>query len=294
LEPGFTVNCRGGASFYGRFFRCHLRGGHGRVDLHKAIAQSCDVFFYTVGNMLGIDKMAEYSTLTGLGRRTGIDLPEERSGVVPSSAWKLRLLRERWYAGETISVSIGQGALTVTPLQMATAIGGLAMGGVWHRPHLVPYDELQEMEPDLRRPTAVRADLNAENVQAIVRGMWAVVNDGGTGGRARLRGYDVCGKTGTAQLASARHVAGSDDPNLRDTAWFVGFAPCEAPEIVVTALFENGEHGHLAGPIVRDVIKAHWDKKERMRWTQRQPIRPRPLPASEQAATARLLRQEQP
>jgi penicillin-binding protein 2 len=254
IDDDFKVHCAGGASFYGRYFHCHLKGGHGSVDLHKGIAQSCDVFFYNVGNRLGIDRIAQYAEEAGLGHKTGIDLPHEAEGLVPSSKWKIRNFRQKWYAGETISVSIGQGATIVTPLQLASAIGGLAIGGIWQRPHLLK---------DKHDPPR-KADLNPENVAKVVYGLYAVVNEGGTGIRARIPGIDVCGKTGTAQLASNEFLKASKaGRSMKDNAWFVGFAPRSAPEIVVVALFENGEHGNLAAPIVRDVIKAYFDKKSR-------------------------------
>ncbi len=271
ISDDFRVFCKGGAVHYGRFFRCHKAGGHGWVGLKDALAQSCDVFFYAVGNKLGIDKIAEYAEMVGLGRPTGIDLPHEAEGVVPSSRWKIRLFRERWYAGETISVSIGQGALTVTPLQLAYAIGGLAMGGVWYQPRLISDEEMGRFRPNSEIPEPRRAALKPSSVQKIVEGMWAVVNGGGTGARARLPGYDVCGKTGTAQRVSNRFAANTSDEKYLDDAWFVGFAPCQAPEIVVTALYENGEHSYYAAPIVRDVSKAYFDKKERQRWTHQPP-----------------------
>lgn len=257
IDETFSVFCRGGASFYGRFFKCHLKGGHGSVDLHRGIVQSCDVFFYNLGNRLGIDQLAEYAELCGFGQKTGIDLPHEAAGLVPSSRWKLRTFRQKWYAGETISVAIGQGALTVTPLQLAYAIGGLAMGGVWYKPHLVK---------SAAQPQPVRrATLDPHFVAEVVRGMYGVVNEGGTGTRARLPGIELCGKTGTAQLASNEVLKNTRlGQTLKDNAWFVGFAPRESPEIVVVALFEGGEHGYLAGPIVRDVVKAYFDKKARM------------------------------
>jgi penicillin-binding protein 2 len=260
IDDSFGVYCPGGASFYGRYFRCHLKGGHGAVDLHRGIVQSCDVFFYTVGNRLGIDAIAEYAEQCGLGRKTGIDLPHEAEGLVPSTRWKVRSTRQKWYAGETISVSIGQGALTVTPLQMAYAIGGLATGGVWYTPHLVA-------DP-ARRETPRRASFNPDNVAKVIYGMYGVVNEGGTGGRARVPGIEICGKTGTAQLASNELLKTlKGDAALKDNAWFVGFAPRDVPEIVVAALVEGGLHGSTASaPIARDVIKAHFDKK-----TNRQP-----------------------
>jgi penicillin-binding protein 2 len=258
IDDNFQVYCNGGASFYGRYFKCHLKGGHGLVKLRKGLAQSCDVFFYNLGNRLGIDTLARYAEEAGFGRKTGIDLPSEAEGVVPSSAWKMRNFRLKWYAGETISVAIGQGALTATPLQLAYALGGLAMGGVWHRPHLV-------RDPERKEPPRI-AKIDPANAAKVVAGLYAAVNEGGTGVRAQLSGVSVCGKTGTSQLASNEYVRASKlGQSLKDNAWFVGFAPCESPEIVVAALWESGEHGNLAAPLVRDVIKAHFDKKARQR-----------------------------
>lgn len=256
IDDSFRIRCPGGASFYGRYFKCWIKEGHGTVELHKGIVQSCDVFFYNVGNRLGIDNIAQYAELMGFGRKTGIDLPHEAEGVVPSSRWKMRNFRQKWYAGETISVAIGQGALTVTPVQLASAVGGLAMGGVWRRPHLVKDPNRIEL------PRVGKIDRS--NVDKVVYGMYGAVNEGGTGVRARIPGVSVCGKTGSAQLASSEVLKGSSlGRSLKDNAWFVGFAPCESPEIVVAALYEGGLHGALAAPIVRDVIKAYFDKKAR-------------------------------
>jgi penicillin-binding protein 2 len=255
IDDNFRVSCGGGASFYGRYFHCH--SVHGGVDLHRGLAQSCDVFFYNAGNRTGIDKIAYYAELAGFGKKTGVDLPHEVDGVMPSTRWKARTQRNKWFAGETISVSIGQGAVAVTPLQLASAIGGISTGGVWNPPHLV------KDAPHLPQPR--RAELNLDNVQRVIYGMYGVVNEGGTGYAARLPGINVCGKTGTAQLASNELLKGTKlGQSMKDNAWFVGFAPREAPEIVVVALFENGEHGPNAAPIVRDVLKAYFDKKARL------------------------------
>jgi penicillin-binding protein 2 len=256
IDDSFSVNCPGGASFYGSYHKCwHV---HGSISLHRAIVQSCDTFFYNVGNRLGIDRIAQYAEMVGYGHKTGIDLPHEAEGLVPSSKWKVRNFRERWYPSETISVAIGQGATTVTPLQMAVAIGGMSIGGTWHQPHLVK--DAGHVMP------ARHADLNPENMAKVISGMCGVVNEGGTGVRAHLPAVEVCGKTGSAQLVSNAAIKKGFKvaPDMKDNAWFVGFAPRENPEIVVAALFENGEHGQLAAPIVRDVIKAYFDKKSRL------------------------------
>lgn len=258
VDDAFKAHCPGGASFYGRYFKCWQKGGHGVVDLHKAITHSCDVYFYTIGNKMGIDTIAKYAEMAGLGEKSGIDLPNEATGVMPSTKWKMRNFRQKWYAGETISVSIGQGAVTVTPLQLARAIGGIATGGVWQRPHLVK--ENSKGGEDARK-----ADLNIDNVLKVINGMYSVVNEGGTGIRARLPGIEVCGKTGSAQVVSNQFVrSAGKGGHPKDNAWFVGFAPRQSPEIVVVSMWEGGEHGMLAAPIARDIIKAYFDKKARL------------------------------
>ncbi len=288
ITPDFRVFCNGGATHYGHYYGCWQRGGHGWVGLHEALMHSCDVFFYAVGDKLGIDQIAKYAHLVGFGRPTGIDLPNEEEGTVPSSSWKIRLFRERWYAGETISVSIGQGALTVTPLQLAYALGGLALGGMWQQPRLVPDEEMSRLRPNQKRPEPRRVPLSPVAVETVLDGMSAVVNEpGGTGVRAHLPGYDVCGKTGSAQRVSNRFAATQTDEAYRDDAWFVGMAPCKAPEIVVSALYENGEHSYFAAPIVRDVIKAYFDKKERQRWTRQPPAANPDLSASARPTASR-------
>jgi penicillin-binding protein 2 len=256
IDESFTVHCGGGVSLYNHYYHCDFK--HGTLDLHQAIVHSCDSYFYTVGNKLGIDKLAEYGMLAGLGKKTGVDLPGEMEGVMPSPKWKLRTQREKWYAGETISVAIGQGAVTVTPIQLASAIGGLANGGVWFKPHLVK----TASQPEPVR----RAEFRPDSLAAVVSGMYGVVNEGGTGSTAQIPGITVCGKTGTAQrisleLAKSGKAAGD---LAKENGWFVGFAPRENPEIVVVALFEASTHGYSAAPIVRDVIKSYFDKKLRL------------------------------
>jgi penicillin-binding protein 2 len=252
IDENYHLFCPGGATFYGHYFKCDLAGGHGTIELHRAIVMSCDVFFYTLGNRLGIDTLAKFGEMAGLGHKTGIDLPHEAEGVMPSTRWKSRTYRQKWYAGETISVAIGQGYTTVTPIQIVTALGGIAMGGIWNTPHMVR---------DANVPPARRADWNLDNIQKVISGMYGVVNEGGTGARAQIAGLDVFGKTGTAQVAS--NDAAKLNKTLKDTAWFVGLAPRNTPEIAVVALFESGEYSRYAAPIARDVIKAYFDKQVR-------------------------------
>ncbi|MBV8550081.1 MAG: penicillin-binding protein 2 [Acidobacteriaceae bacterium] len=255
IDDETHFHCPGGASFYGHYFACHLKGGHGDITLHRAISQSCDVFFYNVGNRLGIDRIAEYGELAGIGHKTGIDLPNETQGTMPSSRWKMRMFRQKWYAGETISVSIGQGAVTVSPLQIAAALGGLGAGARWYKPHL-----LASEKPVLLR----EAHFNPENLEKVISGMYGVVNEGGTGRAAVLPDVKICGKTGTAQVAASSLTKGAKLKSaLANNAWFVAFGPMENPEVVVAALFENGEESYNAVPIVRDILKAYFDKKAR-------------------------------
>ena len=252
IDENTVFNCPGGVTFFGHYYKC--LEVHGAVSLHKGITLSCDSYFYNVGNKTGIESIAYYAHQAGLGDKSGIDLPNEASGVVPSPEWKLRNFRQKWFAGETISVSIGQGAVTVTPLQIARAIGGLAMGGVWHVPHLNMALTKTEQPHEWA--------LNPDNVKKIVYGMYGVVNEGGTGVRAKIPSIDVCGKTGSAQVASAEYEKTHSD--LKDTAWFVGYAPCVNPEIIVSVLWENtGLHGQYAAPTARDIMKAYFDKKLR-------------------------------
>jgi penicillin-binding protein 2 len=258
VDDHWSVHCSGGVALYGKYQRCWQKGGHGTLSMHGGIVHSCDVYFYTLGSKLGIDKISQYAEIVGFGQKTGIDLPHEAEGLVPSEKWKLRNYRTKWYAGETPSVAIGQGALTVTPLQLARAEGGFAVGGKWYKPHMVKLPDDQLKHEDWT--------LDPEHVNIVKQGMWGVVNEGGgTGVRAALPHIDLCGKTGTAQLASYDYMKSSGrSKELRENAWFIGYAPRDNPEIVVAALFEHGEHGQYAAAIVRDVIKAYFDKKARL------------------------------
>jgi penicillin-binding protein 2 len=257
-----SFNCTGGMNFPGRYFHCHDKRGHGATSLKRALAQSCDVYFYNVGIKIGIDQIAKYAEIAGFGAKTGIDLPSEAEGILPSTSWKIRALRQKWYGGDTVSVAIGQGFLTATPIQLAHAIGGLAIGGIWHTPHLLKGDA--PMKP------ARKADLDLEHVRFVIDGMCDVVNGGGTASRSRLPGIEMCGKTGTAQTASNEYQK-AKNIRLKDNAWFVAFAPRVNPEIAVAVLFEEGEHGPAAGTIARDIVKAYFDKKAKREMSQATP-----------------------
>jgi penicillin-binding protein 2 len=267
------VNCQGGAVFYGRPFKCWVSSEHrvhGAVDISKGIYQSCDVFFYTLAERLGIEKIAKWATAVGLGKRTGIDLPGEVTGVMPSEEWKLRTFRQKWYAGETISVGIGQGAVVVTPIQLARAIGGIAMGGKLFRPHVVNLQDLPGEYKEIAAtnvPQVVHVPINPQNWLTITNAMGEVVNPGGTAPSAHLQGVDFAGKTGSAQVVSNefRKTKTGAAGQFKDNSWFVGLTPRRNPEIVVAVLFEGGEHGKLAARLASQVIKAYVDKQRQVR-----------------------------
>jgi penicillin-binding protein 2 len=254
MPANYQVFCPGHGVFYGRVFRDWKPEGHGQVGLHQAVVHSCDVFFYNVGKQLGIDRMAYYATKLGLGRRTGIDLPGEESGLMPSVQWKQRAYRQPWYPGETISVAIGQGAVMTTPMQLAYTIGGITLGGAFKQPHLVRNNQ---PVPEVTFPIA------ESTVEAVTSAMYGVVNEGGTAAGSRLPGIELSGKTGTAQTISATGLQRAGNrAAFKDNAWFVGFAPRRNPEIIVAVLVEGGEHGSsAAAPIARDVVRAHYEKK---------------------------------
>jgi penicillin-binding protein 2 len=205
---------------------------------------------------LGIDRLSYYANALGIGHKTGIDLPSEEPGLMPSEEWVERVYHRKWYAGETISVATGQGAVTTTPLQLARMIAGVANGGVFVQPHL---------RKDFPDPHVNRFPISEDSVEKITQGMYGVVNEGGTGAIARLENIEFCGKSGSAQVIGydTRTRLGKQK-QFKDNAWFVGYAPRRNPEIVVAVLVQGGEHGGaIAGPIARDVVKAYYDKKER-------------------------------
>jgi penicillin-binding protein 2 len=270
VAQDMRVMCNGGGTFYGRFFACDHH--HGMVDIDHAIPWSCDTYYYTLAEKLGIDTIAKYGTEVGLGQKTGIDLPDEATGTMPSTAWKLRTQHEKWYAGETISVGIGQGSVQVTPLQLARALSGIASGGVLKRPHVVFPDELP---PDKASAVAESypgsgdrtIPLSTPNWETITDAMAQTMLPGGydTGAAVRLEGIDFAGKTGTAQLVN--HSIGGN--NLltgiaRANAWFVGMAPRRNPDIVVAVLCEHGGWGATAAaPLAAQVINAFVTKQRR-------------------------------
>jgi penicillin-binding protein 2 len=283
VAQDMRVMCNGGGTFYGRFFACDHH--HGMVDIDHAIPWSCDTYYYTLAEKLGIDTIAKYGTEVGLGQKTGIDLPDEATGTMPSTAWKLRTQHEKWYAGETISVGIGQGSVQVTPLQLARALSGIASGGALKRPHVVFPDELP---PDMGSAIAASypgsgdrtIPLSPPNWETITDAMAQTMLPGGydTGAAVRLEGIDFAGKTGTAQLVN--HSIGGN--NLltgiaRANAWFVGMAPRRNPDIVVAVLCEHGGWGATAAaPLAAQVINAFVTKQRKREGNLIQVSTPRP------------------
>lgn len=271
VTPDTKIFCNGTFDLGNRTYRCWKRDGHGYVDLHRALVVSCDVYFYTLGKMLGVDKIAQYARMFGFGEITGIDLHHERRGLVPTKEWKETRLREPWLMGETISISIGQGFNLATPLQLASAYGALANGGTLWRPRLVerivwPDNKIFGQYPPEKKG---ELQLNKQTIAFLQKALHAAVNSpGGTGGAARIPHVEVCGKTGTSQVVALppteklirdRKVAAFH----KDHALFVGFAPMENPEIVVAVIAEHaGSGGAVAAPIAKKILHAYFEGKK--------------------------------
>jgi penicillin-binding protein 2 len=257
--------CAGGIQFGNHFFHCWRKGGHGTVNLHTAIVQSCDVFFYQVGQRLGVDGIAEYARRLGLGLPTGIRLEHEKAGTIPDSNWKARVFHQPWFAGETLSVAIGQGYVTVTPLQMANLAATIANGGTRYRPYYVKRVEAPDgsTREDFGPEVVGEAGLKKSTLTAVRSGMRDVVmSDNGTGKRARVAGVEVAGKTGTSQVVKLGEGSGHNREATRDHAWFIAFAPFDAPEIAVASIVEHagGGGGAIAAPIVQQVLQRYFTR----------------------------------
>ncbi|MGD2270878.1 MAG: penicillin-binding protein 2 [Desulfobacterales bacterium] len=266
IDENTTHTCPGFYKFVDREYRCWKKGGHGTLSVVAAITESCDVFFYQVGQAVGVDRLAWYANILGLGSRTGINLDNETRGLIPTAAWKKRRFGIEWQEGETLSVAIGQGFNLVTPLQMTVLISSLSNGGVKYKPEILKKIEA----PD---GTVIRQNnphkmgqlpFSPETMALIKEGLWKVVNsDRGTAKGARFPGIDISGKTGTAQVVSRKEeedeIDEEDIPDhLKPHAWFVAYAPSENPKIAVAVVVEHGEHGSgAAAPIAREVIKAY-------------------------------------
>ncbi|RPI23130.1 MAG: penicillin-binding protein 2, partial [Acidobacteria bacterium] len=262
IDETTSVHCSGGVNLYGHYFHCWKPGGHGTVALSDAIRQSCNVYFYMLGQKLGINEIETFSRMVGLGQLSGIDLNGEALGLVPSENWKKRMTGEKWYAGETISVAIGQGPMNVTPIQLARAIGIIATGRV-PALHLSATDK----EPALQHPQVTAPSFKVENLRAVRQGMWRVVNEWGTGHGAQVQGFEVCGKTGTAQTignATRATLSKEEAAKFEPNAWFVGFAPRDNPEIVIAVIVQRGKSGGgVAAPIAGKIFQTYFAKRHR-------------------------------
>ena len=258
IDTETTVTCNGGVDLYGHRFHCWKEGGHGEVALREAIQHSCNTYFYLLGQKLGIQEIAHFARQLGLGVSVGIDLLGEASGLVPSEEWKRQVRGEPWYAGETISLAIGQGPILVTPIQLAQVMGIIATGKS-PRLHLLKVQENSGVGPQLFAPAFA-----PENLEVIRDAMWSVVNERGTGQGARLANYQVSGKTGTAQtisLSTREKLPESEVESLEDNAWFVGFAPRDNPEIIVAVIVQRGgSGGTTAAPVAREIFRLYHAK----------------------------------
>ena len=267
VAQNLKVNCAGGGDFYGHYFKCDHH--HGLLSIHEAIPESCDTYFYQLAQMLGIDTIAKYATELGIGSRTGVDLPNEMVGVMPSTQWKLKNFHEKWYAGEVISVGIGQGALEVTPILLVRALSGFASEGHMVRPHVVdpkqlPTEFRQALNDSYPGSGERQVEINPDTWTTVTDGMAAATSPGlyHTAEAAHLEGIDFAGKTGTAQVVGGgdtHNKGGAKTPN----AWFVGMAPRRNPEIAVVVLQEHGDWGSGSAKLAAQIITAYVNKKRR-------------------------------
>ncbi|OGD17924.1 MAG: penicillin-binding protein 2 [Candidatus Aminicenantes bacterium RBG_16_63_16] len=262
IAESTTFYCPGFGQFYGRPFACWKAGGHGALNLTGAIQNSCNVYFYNVGRRLGVDRIAEAAESLGLGEeKTGIDLPGEKGGIIPSEAWSQSERKSPWYPGETISVAIGQGPVLVTPVQVAVHTAILANRGKRVVPRLLQAGGLREgpagaAAGEDSRPGAIPAGI----YETVVNGMWRCVNEGGTGKGADVDGFDVCGKTGSTQIIG-RETAERLGRKIMPHSWFTGFAPRDNPRVVVTVLVEfGGMGGATAAPLAREIFALYKEK----------------------------------
>ncbi len=261
LDDDPAVLCTGAVTYYGRVFHCHGGKGHGTVRLEQAIAKSCNTFFYELGRRLGISKIAEHAHALGLGEKTGIDLPGERNGVMPSPEWKQATRHAKWFAGETISVSIGQGAVSTTPMQVLRAVSAIATGGHLTTPHVLLRAE--KMSSGAPQWAAQQIPIGEERANRIRQGMWGSVNGGGTGYNAAIPGRDICGKTGTVQVIGNENKKQASRDDVEDHSWFAGFGSRDNPEIAVVAFVEHGGMGGVAAaPIAKQIFAAYYEKRK--------------------------------
>jgi penicillin-binding protein 2 len=268
LTTETTYGCAGGIYFGGREYRCWRKQGHGAISLHRAIVESCDVFFYNVGQKLGIDRLAAWAHALGLGKKTGIELDNERSGVIPSTTWKENRFGERWYPAETLSAAIGQGYVAVTPIQLAELAAEVANGGIEYKPQFVK--EIESLDGSVVKafPPVIENHVKIDRamLEAVRSGMAGVVNQNdGTAHGAMLDNVIVAGKTGTAQVVKeaqgARTKENAIPEQYRDHGWFIAFAPVEHPQIAIACIIEHAGHGgSTAAPVVKAVMQKFFEE----------------------------------
>lgn len=269
VNPKSVFYCNGSFPFGNHVFRCHKRGGHGGMNLHSGLVHSCDVYFYNVGLRLGVDRIAKWSHLFGLGQVTGIKLESEKPGLIPTTAWKRQRFKQPWHEGETVSVAIGQGYVTATPLQMARVAAAIANGGVLYVPQIVEQIKTPEGEvlQSFRPEVAGRLPASPKTLE-LVRQACRDVVVAGTGKAARVPGVEVGGKTGTAQVVGQGQTV-KKGRKTEDHAWFVCFAPVEKAEIAVAVIVEHSGHGGaVAAPIAREIVAAYFATKEEVAGTE--------------------------
>ncbi|MBI5050032.1 MAG: hypothetical protein HZC11_03940 [Nitrospirae bacterium] len=255
LNDATTAICRGGIHLGNRMFKCWREKGHGVIKFHRAIVESCDVFFYEAGRRLGVDKMAEYASKFGLGEPAGLNLTDEKSGIVPSTAWKRKTKNQEWFQGETLNTAIGQGYISATPVQMARLIATVANGGKLYKLNLLK----GSVNPRLIREIRLKPE-TFETIKNALAGV--VAESGGTGYMARSKLISIGGKTGTAQVVAGKKFGKHLPAAFRDHAWFVAFAPTENPQIAMTVFVEHGGHGGAAAaPVAKAVIEEFYKKR---------------------------------
>ncbi len=271
ISPREVIHCSGSLPFGNHVFHCWRKGGHGGVDLYRALVQSCDVYFYTVGRRLGVDRIAKWSKRFGLGQPTGLNLDKEMPGLVASTAWKKARFKQPWHEGETLSVAIGQGYNLATPIQMAQVAAAVANGGYLYEPQLVEKVENPAGEIVFQAQPVLKSRLGAspETLKLVQKALHGVVSEG-TGRNANLPNVAVAGKTGTSQVVAAemldREKKGSKKVltghKYENHAWFVAYAPVEDPQIAVAVLIEHGGGGGAAAaPLARRVLTAAFPEK---------------------------------
>jgi len=262
ISPETKFFCPGFVNIYGNTFHCWKPAGHGWQNLKEAITHSCNVYFFNVARLLNIDTIAKYAKLLGLGKPTMIDMKNEISGNIPTSKWKLEILKKPWYPGETISIAVGQGPVVTTPLQMANLISFFANNGKIYKPHIlkgiIDKDHIIYKRPEI----LAEPKIDPLIIKNIREALWSVVNENGTGARAKIQGLDICGKTGTVELITNKELLKKKElkEKFKEHSWFVGFAPKDNPQIAVAIFVEHGGFGgETAAPMAKEIFNKWYE-----------------------------------